>query len=199
VKAVAAQLGVRPLLNRTVTSKRLAQEASRSAIIHLACHGTQWAEEAHFDMAWSPPAVLRLRSGGLTFQDILTDWDLRSTDLIVLSACDTGLVNFFQPWDEFAGLSHVLLQAGAHSILSSLWSVDDESTGLLMAKFYHSLTTERLAGPLALSNAQRWLRESTASSLVREFPELYHPDPKLCVNARPFAHPYFWAPFYYTG
>jgi CHAT domain-containing protein len=57
-------------------------------------------------------------------------------ELIVLSACDTGIVASMGG-DEMMGLSQAFLQAGAKSLLVSLWKVEDESTAVLMDNFYN--------------------------------------------------------------
>jgi CHAT domain-containing protein/tetratricopeptide (TPR) repeat protein len=202
VQAVAAAFGVEPLLDAAAAPAVLAGRVAGASFVHLACHGAPWAEDPNFRRSFSPRPVLNLGASGVSFRDILVGWDLRQTNLVVLSGCDTGLVEFGQPWDEFEGLSHVLLQAGARRVVGSLWSVDDESTALLMARFYHNLVTSRRDTADALAEAQRWLRAGTNASLAADYPKLYRPDKldlETSPDARPFAHPYYWAPFFITG
>jgi len=59
-------------------------------------------------------------------------------DLVVLSACDTGL-GAIKNGDEVVGLNRALFFTGAGNVLSSLWAVDDQSTTLLMRNFYSFL------------------------------------------------------------
>jgi CHAT domain-containing protein len=92
--------------------------------------------------------------------------------LVVLSACDTGLGQMLRG-DEVTGLTRTLLQAGAATVVSSLWQVSDESTAQLMQEFY--------AGLRAGQSPSRALR--TAALAVRS----RYPDP------------FFWAPFVVTG
>jgi CHAT domain-containing protein len=56
-------------------------------------------------------------------------------DLVVISACQTGIAGILGG-DEFAGLAQAFLQAGARSLIVSLWSVDDSSTASFMKAFY---------------------------------------------------------------
>ncbi len=93
-------------------------------------------------------------------------------ELIVLSGCATGL-NVVRPGDEVVGLVRGLLQAGAQSLVLSLWDVHDRSTKELMIAFYTRLQ-QGLSKPLALQAAMIELRERCP-------------------------HPYYWAPFTLIG
>ena len=74
--------------------------------------------------------------GSLTVADI---YSLELTaDLVTLSACETGLGEI-KTGDDVIGLTRGFLYAGASSIVSSLWVVDDEATERLMVKFYQSI------------------------------------------------------------
>jgi CHAT domain-containing protein len=64
---------------------------------------------------------------------------LNQCRLVVLSACETGLVEFVNLSDEYIGLPSGFLYAGSVNVVSSLWIVDDLSTALLIIKFYQNL------------------------------------------------------------
>jgi CHAT domain-containing protein len=73
--------------------------------------------------------------GLLTIGELLDDVPSLSADLVVLSACQTGLGDLKQA-EGTVGFQRALLAKGARSVLVSLWSVDDRATALLMQRFY---------------------------------------------------------------
>ncbi len=102
----------------------------------------------------------------------LAGLNLWGTQLVVLSACDTGRGDVKVGQDVY-GLRRAFLVAGAETVVMSLWKVDDETTSTLMEAYYRNL----LAGQgraAALREAMRSLR-------------LTQP------------HPHYWAPFIAMG
>jgi len=102
-----------------------------------------------------------------------------SGQLVILSACQTALASGaladVPPGDDWVGLVQAFLQAGARSVLASLWPVEDRATGELMEQFHRKLAAG--ASPVAaLADAQR--------SLIR--------------NPRT-APPFYWAGFSVSG
>jgi CHAT domain-containing protein len=178
--------------------------------LHFSCHG-QYRLDA--------PLESSLRLAGkdtLTLGEIFEGVYLPQAWLVVLSACETGLVDFREVADEHFGLPTGFLYAGAPTVYGSLWSVNDLSTALLMVKVYEGLEREGKSKPEALRDAQIWLRDLTARealTLVRRKEAelsgermawadvaplrraLEWSDPNDC----PFAHPYHWAGFQCVG
>jgi CHAT domain-containing protein len=97
-----------------------------------------------------------------------------ASDLVVLSACETGLGKIVQG-EGVMGLPYALYVAGNKNTVLSLWSVADESTAAFMTSFFAKL--------------KRGLPQSSAlNETKREF----------IAGAR-FKHPFFWAPFVLYG
>jgi len=96
-------------------------------------------------------------------------------DLVVLSACQTGLGRMIRG-EGMIGLSRSFMYAGAYSLMASLWNVSDNSTSILMNRFYTNLIKEGL-------NKAEALREARLSM----------------IKDGEFAHPFYWAPFILTG
>src|SRR5262249_5131907 len=69
--------------------------------------------------------------------------DLSKVELVVLSACETGLGRA-QSGEGLLGLRRAFEMAGARTVISSLWSVNDESTAHLMQSFYQNLWVKKL-------------------------------------------------------
>ncbi len=97
-----------------------------------------------------------VEDGILTAKEI-ADVDLRGLDLVVLSACQTGLGDISQGEGVF-GLQRGFKKAGAKSILMSLWKVDDKATKILMTQFYKYWLSGQSKRQAMLS-AQKYLRE----------------------------------------
>ena len=108
--------------------------------------------------------------GILTAKEI-AQMDLRGTDLLVLSACQTGLGEV--SGEGVFGLQRGFKKAGVNTILMSLWEVDDEATSLLMTSFYKALA-KGLSKADALKAAQKAVKN---------------------YKAKDFSSPYYWAAF----
>jgi CHAT domain-containing protein len=87
--------------------------------------------------------------------------DFRGLDLVVLSACETGLGK--TTGEGVFGLQRGFKKAGAQTLLMSLWKVDDKATEILMSAFYNNLSKGQ-SKHTAFFNAQKHLKENTAFS-----------------------------------
>jgi CHAT domain-containing protein len=102
----------------------------------------------------------------LTLEEIF-DLRLSKCSLVTLSACETGLTDIRDNTDEYIGLPSGFFYAGATSVISTLWAVNDVSTAILMIKFYELFLSEtRPPVAIALRESQLWLKEATVQHLV---------------------------------
>jgi len=182
---------------------------------------------AHFaclsllDLADSLKSAVFLRNDSLNLEEFF-NLDFRQYFLVTLSACEIAAGSLGGA-EDFVGLSAGFLYAGASSVVSSLWKVNDISTLLLTSKFYENLGRfPRLqVGDVAraLSDAQRWLRDLTGEELevllVDFQPQISQTFDRLSQSSRliaeaslqqirnrkpcPFANPYHWAAFTTAG
>ncbi len=91
--------------------------------------------------------------GGVLTALEVAELDLSGMELAVLSACQTGLGKE-ATGEGLLGLQRAFAVAGCRSVVSSLWSVDDAATSVLMDRFYHHLWERRASKIEALRQAQ---------------------------------------------
>lgn len=83
----------------------------------------------------------RIDDGFLTAYEV-SGWDLRGTQLVTLSACETGRGEF-HPGEGVLGFRRAFMLAGAQTLVTSLWKVSDRKTAGLMASYYEKLLAGR--------------------------------------------------------
>ena len=179
----AIGLSDQPLINEAFNRDALRQEilSARYPIVHLATHG-QFSEDAEdtFILTWDERIDVKQLDRLLQEER----FNLRQPiELLVLSACQTA------KGDERAalGLSGVAVKAGARSTLSTLWSVEDESTAQLMKEFYQELGQ---AKDLNINKAQA-LQKAQLDLLQDQY--------EGSDGQSKYVHPYYWAPFVLVG
>jgi len=141
--------------------------------VHFATHGI--VDEDHPDFSGLALSATDGEAGD-GFLQVAEIFNLHlDADLVVLSACETGLGRMVRG-EGLLGLTRAFLYAGASSLVVSLWSVADRSTSELMKRFYGSLVNEKQSRSVALKDAKLSMLD----------------DPE-------FAHPFNWAPFVLIG
>ena len=202
------------LLGPNASERRLF-EAGRSGklkecrYVHIATHGLADSDRPELSglvLARVPPdkdydGILQMRE---VFHLQL------DADLVVLSACQTGLGKHLGG-EGIVGLSTAFFFAGTPSLVMSLWNVPDAPTALLMHRFYSNLKAGKTKAA-ALREAKKWLRNLTLDDLKK----LGRTDPMIGqltrglgkpttapkghrVDIKLFAHPHYWAGFILTG
>jgi CHAT domain-containing protein len=160
------------LLNQQFTSTTLQNEINSVSfpVVHLATHGVFSSKASEtFILTWNG----RINVNELDKLLRVTEQSqANAIELLVLSACQTAA------GDKRAalGLAGVAVRAGARSTLASLWSLDDETSALLMSQFYRELARTTVTKAEALRLAQL----------------------ALLQNPR-YEHPRYWAPYVLVG
>jgi CHAT domain-containing protein len=192
------------------------RQAKGPRILHIATHGFFLPDDPASGTRRQP----MLRSGialagfnaraGAHFDDdgVLTaldvsGLDLYGTELVVLSACETGVGELTHGEGVF-GLKRALLLAGARTQVLSLWKVDDRATQTLMSAFYRRL----LAGEdraVAMGAVQQ---DMLHGRLTAKGPTTVHAADRGARVRTPekgpvtqvgWRHPYYWASFTVSG
>ena len=171
---VAEQTGVHSLTEGDATESKIRELLPRATLVHFATHGYAYGTEALARRSFIALASGGAHDGLLTVGEVLDEIPSLSAELVVLSACQTGLGQLRQA-EGTVGLQRAFLARGARSVLVSLWSVSDRATDLLMRSFY----SHWLAGKPKAEALRR------AQEEVRAIPE--------------FADPRYWAAFQLVG
>lgn len=232
VETIAANFHPQQILKNNQASKANLQKTTtfsnftNSQWLHFSCHGK-------FDLASPLKSALQLAdsevnpalattsssryvrvneetaidlSKCLTLAEIL-ELNLPQCYLVCLSACETGVIDFSNNSDEFIGLSSGFIKAGAVNIVSSLWTVDDFHTAILMIKLYENIANNPQDITLALNTAQQWLRQATQVEIIdwlKQKTEMNKEQKQEIIDRlskeykreqQPFKKPYFWAGF----
>lgn len=135
-RTIAQRLGTRPLTGAAATETAVRSRMARAPLIHFATHGLGYGTRTSARRSYVAFAPDAKQDGLLTLGELMDDKSLTlRADLVVLSACQTGLGDLKKA-EGSIGLQRAFLAKGARSVLVSLWNVDDRATRLLMEKFY---------------------------------------------------------------
>ncbi|MDX2255132.1 MAG: tetratricopeptide repeat protein [Pseudanabaenaceae cyanobacterium bins.39] len=137
-------------------------------ILHFATH-------AEFNTGVPDNSFIIFGNGDKIRLSELTDWQIPNVELMVLSACQTG-VGKLGTGVEILGFGYQVQKIGVKNAIASLWSVDDVGTQALMESFYKELQKNDVNAAEALHRAQ--------ISLIR---------------SDKFRHPKYWSAFFAIG
>jgi CHAT domain-containing protein/uncharacterized protein HemY len=155
------------------TTKLVANDFSRKAteaqmqnknIVHLATH-------AEFNAGKPEDSFLIFGNGDKVLLSEMKDLPMSNVDLIVLSACQTG-VGKLGNGIEILGFGYQVQRAGAKAAIASLWQVSDEGTQALMQAFYNDV-----------KQGDRSRAESLRQAQI------------TTLRSKNFSHPYYWSAF----
>jgi CHAT domain-containing protein len=157
----------------TLTEDNFSRQAIESQfknhnILHLATH-------ASFNRGTPDNSFIIFGNGDKIKLNEISEWQIPNIDLIILSACQTG-VGELGDGVEILGFGYQVQKAGAKNAIASLWKVDDAGTQSLMAAFYDELKKGDVTSTDALHRAQVALIKS----------------PK-------YNHPFYWSAFFAIG
>ena len=136
---------------------------------------------------------------GIMTAEEVVNLDLRNTELVVLSACETGLGKV-AGGEGVYGLTRAFGLAGARTTIASLWKVDDAATQALMVEFYKNLWQKKLGKLESLRQAQLALRNGKLDTQMESLSRALGQPSKL-KPGKPAEHgdPRLWAAFVLSG
>ena len=216
--AVSRLCNCKPCTGKQATKYSL-QKALPCRIIHLATHGAVDVS-MESDSLYSSALLfagynkwLLTKSetdqfgNGILTADEISRMDLRQTELVVLSACQSGLGDI--SFGGVQGLLSAFSAAGAKWIVCHMWRADDFASAVLMEAFYHAYLVRGMPVPDALQRAKEYLRSVTvkqlndAGWLRASFNISYDEKIEECINClkasdeqkTPFNSEAFWGGF----
>jgi CHAT domain-containing protein len=171
----------------------------RNPVVHIA---------THFD---SRPGVaanshLLLGDGELSLADIESETRLfKGVDLLTLSACNTAFTNRSEDGREVDSFGTIAQRLGAKGVIASLWSVNDDSTAILMQTMYGlreqnpGMTKDEALRQAQLRLLTGELKSSPAQHVADRGSTLLGSEKAKSKASAGWSHPYYWAPFILIG
>ena len=146
--------GVLTLLGEEATEGRVRRAVGEQEVVHLATYGVLNKRNPLFSYVQLRPDS---SSDGRLEVHEAYGLSLRAR-VLILSACETGVgagaTAEVPSGDDWVGLVQAFLQAGAQSVVATLWPVDDPATARVMEAFYTNLVPTG-SSSIALAQAQR--------------------------------------------
>ena len=181
------------IFDEDFTPQVIEREAGFHTVVHLATH-------AAFLTGHSDESFILFGNGErLTLMDVEEEWPgvLPNVELVVLSACETGVGGKLENGDEILGFGALMEGAGADASIATLWPIADGGTQVLMSAFYRVWSEKRVTKAEALQNAQVMLiRNSDQTDSIKR--GIISADVVENVKGH-LSHPYYWSPFILIG
>ena len=180
ITEVTQKIRGKKLLDNDFTTSRIKTELSEAVypIIHVATHGEFGSEP-------QDTFIVTGNNEKLTFKEL--DRQIRSVtrnqqllELLTLTACKTAVGDD----RSTLGLAGVAVQAGARSVLASLWAINDASTVQIVSDFYTKLFD-------GSKQAQRDRNVTKAQALQAA--------QTVLIESKQYTHPYYWSGFILIG
>lgn len=158
-----------------MATKFALEQALPCGIIHLATHGafdTEMETDALYSSylifagynRWVTNKTESTHCGnGVLTADEISRMDLRGTELVVLSACQSGMGSASD--GTVQGLISAFSAAGVRWVVSHMWKANDFAAAVLMEAFYEGYLDRKLPVPEALDRAKEYLRDVTVGEL----------------------------------
>ncbi|MEM9847491.1 MAG: CHAT domain-containing tetratricopeptide repeat protein [Bacteroidota bacterium] len=172
-KQILEMVAGQPYLGEAAVKDAFLQNAGDYAYLHLASHAQMNDENANYSFISFAQLEAQISKDQLLFVSELYNMKLNA-EMVVLSACETG-VGELEEGEGIISLARAFSYAGAKSIVTSLWQVNDQYTGQLMLHFYENLAQD-FSKDKALHQAKQRMIEGGFQ-----------------------AHPYYWASFISIG
>lgn len=163
--------GTMVLIREEATKERLLEKVEDHTILHIAAHGI-----LNTDARRSYIALAGIR-GGLYIREIKTEVHFSDDmDLVVLSACNSGVSNFSEDTSgaQYISIASAFLEK-VPTLIATLWPLSDVSAPIMIEDFYSNLKNG--------TNKDTALRQAMISLLSRQ----------------EYENPFYWAPFIITG
>jgi CHAT domain-containing protein len=186
------------------TAERFLSALRKTKRLHLCCHG-QFMYDSPLD------SKLFFSDRALTVREIKLRLENSSCELIVLSACEAGNLDFSV---QRASFPRQLAAVGCQNVVAADWQVDDVATAFLMFFFHSALRSTTNHIPEALAQAKVLLRDSAGrdlAALARKWlphcgfsieEEEYVTNSIEALSRKdqecPFEHPMYWGGFSVT-
>ena len=210
------------LFNHPTPKRISSQEATKTAvkdaltagysIFHFTGHGS-------YDYQNPKQSALALSGEDYLTLEEICQINLSGYQLVSLSACETAITGSQSITEEYVGLVSAFLYQRVRYVISTLWTVTDDASSLLMIYCYWQIKKGK-SPSVALAKATKWLRNLTDRKLERLYRRIFSrlsPDDKPLrpflrrkleqyrkmdssqKKQKRFSNPYYWAAFTITG